>query len=183
MVCRFQCAARLAACSLQRASDNDSDAAIEEKAAIFVHGRDPQAWASAARPIMGALPLSAVSQHLRAGRRGVAARYHPTRCPAPSAPSGIGAGAAYRPCQVPQCHFVALDPPHLRQDQDHSPSRHGPHPARHGYEEGGGVPGVGASSGTAHDFSYISGAPRRPPGALLRLLPYTVDINHPPSSL
>lgn len=81
MVCRFQCAARLAACSLQRASD----AAIEEKAAIFVHGRDPQGWASATRPIMGALPLSAVSQHLRAGRRGVAARYHPTRCPAPSA--------------------------------------------------------------------------------------------------
>lgn len=52
-----------------------------------------------------------------------------------------------------------------------------------GMRRGGGVPGAGASSGTAHDFSYISGAPRRPPGALLRLLPYTVDVNHPPSSL
>lgn len=88
----------------------------------------------------------------------------PDTLPSAQRPAGIGAGAAYRPCQVPQCHFVALDPPHLRQDQDHSPSRHGPHPARHGYEEGGGgVPGVGASSGTAHDFSYIS----EPPGAHL----------------
>lgn len=91
--------------------------------------------------------------------------------------------------RFPNVTLSLFDPPHLRQAQDHSPSRHGPHPARHGWEEGeggeggGGVPGVGASSGTAHDISYISGPPRRPPGALLRLLPYTVDINHLPRSL
>lgn len=49
MVCRYsvQPVCQPAARSLQRASDDDSDsdAAIEEKAAIFVHGRDPQGWA------------------------------------------------------------------------------------------------------------------------------------------
>lgn len=105
MVCSYlQCAARLAAaCSLQRASDDDSDAAIEEKAAIFVHGRDPQGWASATRPIMGALPLSAVSQHESKG--GVAWLQGTTRH---AAQRPARAGAAYRLCQVPQCHFVTL---------------------------------------------------------------------------
>lgn len=125
---QLQCAARLAACcSLQRASDDDSDAAIEEKAAISVHGRDPQGWASATRPIMGALPLSAVSQHeSRAAWRGC--KVPPDTLPSAQRELELRTGFA----RFPNVTLSLFDPPHLRQDQDHSPSRHGPHPARHG---------------------------------------------------